>query len=150
MVGSTERCWKAFRLSSKLLGSFLVFRQIVPNRHSLADTVSETTVAGDVDEFLDPDIQSMERCTFESGQIDKCDDGLRMFGTNGAITLVGTESSSQSANAFSMRSSSPGNGFRHAIRYASMPMLASALKAPPIPHIKGLQAPFNLGLSQQI
>ena len=84
-------------------------------------------------------------------RIDTCGDDLRLFGTNGVIRLVGTESSSQSVNAsFSVRSSSPGNGFRHAIRYASMPMLASALKAPPIPHIKGLQAPFNLGLSQQI
>ena len=83
-------------------------------------------------------VGSTERCTF-----DKCDDGLRLFGTNGVIKLVGTESSSQSVIAsFSVRSSSPGKTLKlwrasviHLCRSLCdsscivMPMLAGALKA---------------------
>ena len=106
-------------------------------------------------------VGSTERCTF-----DKCDDGLRLFGTNGVIKLVGTESSSQSVNAsFSVRSSSPGKTLKlwrasviHLCRSICdsscivMPMLAGALKATSLGykqrlhHASTRQETFNLGV----
>ena len=106
-------------------------------------------------------VGSTERCTF-----DKCDDGLRLFGTNGVIRLVGTESSSQSVIAsFSVRSSSPGKTLKlwrasviHLCRSICdsscivMLMLAGALKATSLGYKQRLhhdstrQETFNLGV----
>ena len=99
-------------------------------------------------------------------RIDTCDDDLRLFGTNGVIRLVGTESSSQSVIAsFSVRSSSPGKTLKlwrasviHLCRSLCdsscivMPMLAGALKATSLGykqrlhHASTRQETFNLGV----